>query len=593
MCGMRSATPPRSLPARADKAWLRLRGIVRRRELALVVLAVIIGIASGAVVTFISEAAYGAQKLLYDLPEGQRLSGSVHLSSPWLALIPATGGALLGLIILLSRRLRPKTAVDPIEANALHGGRMSMTDSLIVAVQTMVSNGCGASVGLEAAYTQVSSAMGSKLGLQFRLRRADMRILVGAGAAAGIAAAFEAPLTGAFFAFELIIGTYAIAAAAPVMAAALAATLTARALKHGVEPLHLTLQPPADLETFALFGLLGVVCGLFGIFIMRGVTSVERAFHATRLPAPLRPIFGGLAVGGLALISPHVLSGGHEALHQVLVPDMTLLTLAVLLVLKALASAISLGAGFRGGLFFASLFLGALLGEVFAGVVYLAVPGTEFDQVTAAVIGMSALGVAVVGGPVAMTFLVLEMTGDFAITGAVLVANIISGLTVRELFGYSFSTWRLHLRGETIRSAHDVGWLRSLTVERLMRRDVTTIAQDATLEEVRAAYPLGTSERLVSADGNGRYAGLLYLPEVYSSEADPSATVKEMLRHRSDVVTPAMTVKEAIAVFDRTEAEVLAVVDADLRCIGLLSESHAVRRYADELDRARSDTFAD
>jgi CIC family chloride channel protein len=175
----------------------------------------------------------------------------------------------------------------------------------------------------------------------------------------------------------------------------------------------------------------------------------------------------------------------------------------------------------------------------------------------------------------------------------VLTSAIIAGLTVRELFGYSFSTWRFHLRGETIRSAHDVGWLRSLTVEKLMKHGVATVPQHAALDDVRAKFPLGATERLVSVDSSGRYAGLLYLPDAFSPDIEEGGTVDSLLRHRTDVLRPRMTAKEAIAVFDRTEAEALAVVAADGSCVGMLTEHHAVRRYADELDKARAETFTD
>ena len=122
-------------------------------------------------------------------------------------------------------RAHLKRPVDPIEANALHGGRMSIRDSLIVALQTIVSNGFGASVGLEAGYTQMVAGIASRLGINFRLRRADLRMLVGCGAAGAIAAAFGAPLTGAFYGFELIIGTYTAATLAPVLTASIVGVL--------------------------------------------------------------------------------------------------------------------------------------------------------------------------------------------------------------------------------------------------------------------------------------------------------------------------------------------------------------------------------
>jgi hypothetical protein len=144
-----------------------------------------------------------------------------ELASPWYAVVPACGGAVLGLYLWWLSRRKPRALVDAIEANALHGGRMSIKDSVTVVLQNLISNGFGASVGLEAAYTQISASIALRIGIGFEMRRSDLRTLVGCGAAAGIAAAFNAPLTGAFYAFELIIGTYSIVTLAPVVAAAL------------------------------------------------------------------------------------------------------------------------------------------------------------------------------------------------------------------------------------------------------------------------------------------------------------------------------------------------------------------------------------
>ena len=145
-------------------------------------------------------------------------------------LVPTFGGLLLGLVTLALVRWHPRRTVDPIEANALFGGRMSMNGSLIVVLQTIMSNGVGASIGLEAGYTQIGSAIASRVGHAFRVRRSDLRLLVGCGAAAAISGAFNAPLTGAFYAFELVIGTYTLGTFAPVAVAALVSQAVVRAL---------------------------------------------------------------------------------------------------------------------------------------------------------------------------------------------------------------------------------------------------------------------------------------------------------------------------------------------------------------------------
>ena len=150
---------------------------------------------------------------------------------------------------------------------------------------------------------------------------------------------------------------------------------------------------------------------------------------------------------------------------------------------------ISLGTGFRGGLFFASLLLGALGGRLLAEAINLVVPALALDPHIYAIIGMGALSVSVIGGPLTMTFIALESTGDLWLTTAVLIAVIISAQVTRETFGYSFATWRFHLRGETIRSAADIGWLRDLTVGRMMRHDVKTVSSEMTAAAFRQAFP--------------------------------------------------------------------------------------------------------
>src|SRR5271165_335756 len=201
-----------------------LRAMVRADEIWLVVLAAIVGTVSGLLVAAMTIGTEMVHTLVFDLPPGERLSGAVSIAPARALIVPVVGGLLLGVVGLAVAKWRPKRAVDPIEANALYGGRMSMRDSWIVVLQTMMSNGAGASVGLEAAYTQIGGGMGSWFGRMFRLRRSDMRLMVGCGTAAAIAGAFDAPLAGAFYAYELVIGTYSIATLAPVVVAAIIGT---------------------------------------------------------------------------------------------------------------------------------------------------------------------------------------------------------------------------------------------------------------------------------------------------------------------------------------------------------------------------------
>jgi chloride channel protein, CIC family len=566
-----------------------LRAFVRSRETGLLLLAAAVGAVAGLVVAAMGSAVDLLHSLFFDLPLGQHLSGLARIDPVTAIVVPTLGGVALAIAYHFLAQWRPAREVDPIEANALHGGRMSLVGSLIVALETVWSSGVGASVGMEAGYTQLSSGIASRIGRAFRLRRADLRMLVGCGAAGGIAGAFGAPLAGAFYGFELVIGNYSVQNLAPVGIAALLGYSVAGSLapvKLGIVAPQITAVTNQDLLFAALVGL---AMALFGIVVMVGVSFFETLLERVKLPPLLRPSIGGAIVGGFAIVSPQVMSSGHGALHLTGMLDLPLEAIAIILGLKALASIVSLGSGFRGGLFFASLLMGALGGQLFATAINSIDPRIYVDTNAYAIVGMSALSASVIGGPLTMIFVALESTGNLWLTAAVLIAVIISAQVTREVFGYSFATWRFHLRGETIRSAADIGWLRDLSVGRMMRVDVKTVLTEMTVAAFREAFPPGSTGQVVVVDGEGRYAGLVMVAEAHAAELPDDAFVFQILRHQDDLLLPSLTVQEAVTAFDKAESEVLAVVDApsSRRVLGTLSEAHALRRYLAELELRR------
>ncbi|MCX2695932.1 MULTISPECIES: chloride channel protein [Ochrobactrum] len=568
----------------------RMRAVVRGSEIGLVIAGALVGIISALAVAAIAGISQRMHQALFGLADGERLSSASQLE--WTAYFaPLAGGILMGVLIWVLARWRKKPIVDPIEANALHGGRLSLTDSFILVGQNLVSNGFGASVGLEAAYTQLSSGFASRIGRALKLRRADLRTLVGCGAAAAIASAFNAPLTGAFYAFELIIGVYSIATLAPVVVAAIVGMLVTQAIGGAPLVIHVGQLDGIAARDYVPALVLGLIAAGIAILIMRGVTTVERVARKSVVPTVLAPAFGGAIIGMIAFVAPQVLASGHGALHLDLNANLTIPVLLLLIFAKSLASAVSIGSGFRGGLFFASLFLGALTGKLFAALTGYVLPLTLEPEVYA-VIGMSSMAVAIIGGPLTMTFLALELTGDFPIAMLVLGAVVSSSLMVRKTFGYSFATWRFHLRGEAIRSAHDIGWVRNLTVLRMMRHDVRTVSIDTDIETFRNDFPLGSTQRVIAVDGEGRYVGMIPVPEAYSESFDSTDTQKgiiDLLRYQDEFLLPQMNAKEAVVRFDRAEAEALAVINnaQERKVLGLLSEAHTLRRYSEELDRRR------
>jgi CIC family chloride channel protein len=265
--------------------------------------------------------------------------------------------------------------------------------------------------------------------------------------------------------------------------------------------------------------------------------------------------------------------------------------LLVLLAIKGLASAISLGGGFRGGLFFSSLLIGAATGALYAQGVEALSPATTVDSAALSVLGMAAVGAGVIGSPMAMMFLALETTWDFRLAVAALLSSALAGLIVRETFGYSFATWRFHLRGEAIRGPQDVGWVRDLKAGRLMRKDFRVAAPDRTIAAARIMFPVGTVRELFLADERGAYVGALLVSDLHAVEGDEARTLADLAHWRDDFLLPQTTIREALDIFDSCEADVLPVlIDAESRrIVGTLSEAHALRQYGRELEKRNRD----
>ena len=572
-----------------------LRNFVRTRETGVVAVAVIIGLLSGLLVAIISRMSQIAHALLFDIPTTAHLSATAAISWQRLLFVPIIGGVVLAIMGVVFVVRRKGQLADAIEANALYGGRVSFRGSMLISLQTLLSNGFGGSVGLEAGYTQICAAFSSHIGQRLAARRSDMRLLVACGAAGAISAAFSAPLAGAFYAFEVVLGAYTSAGLVPVIASAVSAWLVARHLTHQSFLLVPGFPSPVSVEMIGQTVLLGVICAFASIGLMLAVAFAERAFlRITIFKGRLRPIIGGALLGVLALLTtPIVLGAGHGAMQILLVSNPTWLLLTTTILLKVAASAISLGSGFRGGLFFASLLLGALIGQLYSTLTGFAFPTLALQPGTAAIAALAALGTGVLGAPFSMVCLALEITGDVSVTVGAVVASSVAALIVRELFGYSFATWRFHLRGEVIRGPQDVGWIRQFSAMSLMRSDFDIAPSVMSITEAQKLYPPGRIKQLVLRDPNGIYAGIVSSADLHSAAHPDEAMLETLAHQRDEFLLPDANVRDIMAAFERTETDVLVVVDRkEYRiAVGTVSETHVLRTYSEELERRNQEVF--
>ncbi len=579
------------------RQWRQLYALGRRdlrsNELAQIVLCGLLGGCVGAGVAIIRTGVLLLHRIDFAIGGSSLLSAGLDISRTRIMIIPALGGLILGALALLARRYRATEIVDPVEANALYGGRMSLWDSIRLTASTMISNASGASLGMEAGYTQLGSGIFSTIGGYFRLRRADLRIFVTAGAAASIAAAFNAPLAGTFYGYELILGSYTPVALAPVAVAAVCGALVQRGLGDAQPLFAVPGATPIDLRSYAIFGLMGVLAALVSILSMTAVTWVERGARRAGVVEWLRPCLGGVVLSAVALSYPQVLGSGHGGIQYHFEHQWPLVVMIALLAAKIFASAISVGSGFRGGLFSSSLFLGCIFGAVCNAIAAMIDPSFALERPAFLLVGMGATAAGIIGAPFTMVFLVLEATGDFPVTIGVLISVITSATIVRMLFGYSFATWRFHVRGLGLKGAHDIGWIADLTVARLMRSDPKLVPTDMVLRALREKYPPGSATRVFAVAPDGAYAGWLDMAEVHDPQIDDAVdqgVVADLVRQPQIYLLPTENVRTALARFEEAQSESLPVLAsrADPHVIGYMTEAYALRRYTQELERRRS-----
>jgi CIC family chloride channel protein len=608
---------PQTTPAEGDPAGARFRRVargvphrvqlytrliyrkllasrVRDSELALLLIAVLIGAVVSVVTCLTGEALVLIRVVLFGSTEAVHLSSGEGIDPLRLIAVPIVGSLIYGFVAYGERRLRGRDIIDPIEANALYGGKMSLKDSISLALMTLFSAGIGASVGMEAAYTQAGSGLASRAGQYLRFRRQDLRVLVGCGAAAAIAAAFNAPLAGSFYAFELVIGAYSLTALAPVGMAAVTAALVGRTF-FNLQPLMIipTQMPPGNVD-FLYFAATGIAAALIGVIAMRTVTGVESILQQWKLPRGLRPFIGGIVLGGLAFAFPPVLGSGHGGIEVTITQATPFMLLLGLLAAKLVASAVSVGSGLRGGLFSSSLYIGALLGALIGQLAALIDPILSTESITFTLVGMGAVGAAIVGAPVTMILLVLELTASYSITIGVIVAVLLASFGVRQWFGYSFSTWRFHQRGLKLKGAHDVGWIQDLTAETLMQRDMVFVRASDGLEAVKAQHPAGETGQLFVLDDEGGYRGVIDGATLHLAAAPTGGTasrVGDLLPLKQPVLARKTPIRTVLQLFEESELEILAVVDSTVTryVLGYCTESYVLRRYNQELERRRSE----
>jgi len=582
------------LRATLGRLLVTVRTLLRHDTLILSILAMVVGAAVGGAVILFREGISLAQTVFFG--SGTERLSLYAVGQPWgrLMLAPAAGGLIVGLMVYyLMPERRPQGIADCIEACALRGGRMSAKTGLFAAVIAATSIGAGASVGREGPAVHLGASLASWVSELLHLTRTLSRTLLGCGVAAAVAASFNAPIAGALFANEVVIGHYALSSFAPVVMASIVGTMVSHAHFGNFPTFTVPEHPVVTLWEFPAVIGLGVIAGLVAIAFVQSVRLAENS--ARRLPGPawLRPAVGGLIVGAIAVPLPHVLGIGYGVTEMALTPTHSVTLLALICIAKVFATAVSLGFGFGGGVFSPSLVIGATLGGAYGAVAAGLFPELSAGAGIYTIVGMAAVAAAVLGAPISTTLIVFEMTLNYKLTMAVMLAVVVGTLVSRPLHGRSFFTWQLERRGLDLHGGFQTALLREIRVEAVKTHRCEVVNSAASLGDVKLMLQASRVGELFVVDDDNLLVGTITLADLseaaFEHDLDDVAKAGDLARRSPPALATGDTLEKALKVMRTTGEPHIAVLD-DLetrRFAGCIHERDAMSAYNRALIEAR------
>jgi CIC family chloride channel protein len=472
-----------------SKKFSGLKALQANEHTIMAVLGVIVGLAAGFgavgfryLINFFQTLAYGGENDLLELV--------VNLPWYYRVAVPAIGGLIVGpLVYFFAREAKGHGVPEVMEAVALKGGVIRKRVVVVKSLASAISISTGGSVGREGPIVQIGSAIGSVLGQFMKVSGDRMRTLVGCGAAAGIAATFNAPIAGSMFALEVILGDFGLATFSPIVISSVVATAVSRAYLGDTPAFIVPVYELVSAWELPMYLVLGIFCAVVGVFFTKILYRIEDLFDGIKFPEYLKGLVGGLILGVASLVFPQILGVGYGAIDMALMQQMAWWLLAVLVVVKILATSVTIGSGGSGGIFAPSLFLGAMAGGFFGILVHQLFPNITASPGAYSIVGMGALVSATTHGPLAAILILFEMTGSYKIILPVMLACIIATIASGQLLRDSIYTLKLARRGVDIKEGKEVNVLKSMFVKDVMNTNVETMPE---------ALPLGKMAERIS-----------------------------------------------------------------------------------------------
>lgn len=501
---------------------------------------------------------------------------------PWfIVLAPVVGGLLYGpLVSFFAREARGHGVPEVMDAVAQRGGRIAGRVAVVKALASALCIGAGGSVGREGPIVQIGSALGSWVGRFVRVPEARLRTLVACGAAAGIAATFNAPIAGVVFALELLLRDFAAEAFGVVVLSAVTASVVGRAAFGNTPFLHLSPFSLVSPVEYGLYAVLGLLAGLAGVLFTRILYAVEDLCDwAWRGPEGVRPAVGGLLLGLVLLVLPQLYGVGYPVLQAGVEGRYALGFLLVLMIGKMVATSLTIGVGGSGGVFAPSLFIGAMLGAAFGDLIHVVLPHLTGPVGAYSLVGMGAVFAGAARAPITAVLILFELTGEYTIILPLMLAIVLASGISHLLSPDTIYTLKLRRRGVDLQAHTGDVRLRTLRVEDVMTVLPPALPADLPLTQAAEALLIGEHPVLPVVD-RGRLLGVVSARAVSEALADDTESSDITVGHLAELpppVTSGTVLADALESLVTSDATGIPVIDADHQLLGWLTHQAVLR----------------
>jgi chloride channel protein, CIC family len=508
----------------------------------------------------------------------------------YIILIPAIGGLIIGpMIHFLAKEAKGHGVPEVINSMVLQGGKIRLRVPFVKAIASSICIGSGGSVGREGPIIQIGSAIGSAIGQLFKLDEEKTKTLVACGAAAGIAATFNAPLGGIFFALEVILHEYVLKNLSSVVLSSVTATVISRHYLGDSPAFHLPAFELYGLSDIPYYFVLGILAAFAALLFIKVLYWTEDLFNNFRIPEYTKPAIGGLVIGVIALYYPQVLGVGYEVIETSITQGIALGAVIALVFLKIIATSVTLGSGGSGGIFAPSLFIGALLGEAFGKLATLVFPHVVVPPGAFALVGMAAVFAGTSHAPISAILLLFEMTGNYKILAPLMITCVISVILVRWFNTYSIYTLKLMRKGIDVEKYRAVDYMETITVEEAMISHVITVRQSDTVKDVGLKIKTTNHRGFPVLDRNGILAGIITRKDINRALGKGLAETEVGMVMTKHVVRcyPEESIKMALHKMAEKNVGRIPVVKRDdpEHIIGLITRKSLMNAYNLALER--------